>query len=205
MTDYDLRNLARDIAAAVHRGGDPLALMLIAVGDGVGRAEAEVARLQARLAKLDAALDDLRAGESPCVDDDGTPFASARTWRLECGRLAGALDEQTKRADDAQADAVALREALSSLYDQQNGPPLLSPRHKAAWEAAMEQARSVLASPGSALLERLERLEAVVEAARIICRSWDFDSLKAALARLDGVEGGAARILVLGAASLGET
>ncbi len=54
----------------------------------------------------------------------------------------------------------------------------------------VEAIRTVLAALDEQT-KRMERLEAVAEAARIICRSWDFDGLKAALARLDGAEGGA--------------
>ncbi len=69
-----------------------------------------------------AALKDSLAGKSPCVDDDGTPFASARMWRAEYGKVRAALDEQTRRADAAQADAAALREALEGSCDSLHEP-----------------------------------------------------------------------------------
>ena len=37
-----------------------------------------------------------------------------------------------------------LREALQSLMDEQNGPPLLGHRHEAAWKTAMDEAQDAL-------------------------------------------------------------
>src|SRR5436190_19170430 len=41
------------------------------------------------------------------------------------------------------ADAARLVEALRSLYDEQNGPPLLG-RHEKSWNAAMAAAKALL-------------------------------------------------------------
>jgi hypothetical protein len=40
----------------------------------------EINGLRSQVATLQAERDALKRGDSPCVDDDGTPFASARTW-----------------------------------------------------------------------------------------------------------------------------
>ncbi len=54
-------------------------------------------------------------------------------WCLECVR-------------DLALERDRLIEALRELFDRQNGPPLLAPRHKNAWEAAMKQAEAALAA-----------------------------------------------------------
>jgi hypothetical protein len=41
-------------------------------------------QLQAQLAAAVAERDRLKRGDESCVDDDGTPFASARIWRKAC-------------------------------------------------------------------------------------------------------------------------
>ena len=38
-----------------------------------------------------------------------------------------------------------LAEALNELYDHQNGPPLLGPKHEPAWRKAMDSAKAALA------------------------------------------------------------
>ena len=52
--------------------------------------------------------------------------------------------EKREALISARAEIERLREALLSLVDCQNGPPLLDKRHKDAWEAAMIEARSIL-------------------------------------------------------------
>ena len=43
------------------------------------------------------------------------------------------------------AEAPALVEALDEMIAQQNGPPLIDPRHESAWQRAMDNANAVLA------------------------------------------------------------
>ena len=43
------------------------------------------------------------------------------------------------------AEAPALVEALDDLMAEQNGPPLIDPRHERAWQRAMDNAAAVLA------------------------------------------------------------
>ena len=48
-------------------------------------------------------------------------------------------------------DSDQLRDALDALralYDEQNGPPLLAPRHRKAWEEAMRRAGEILKKHG---------------------------------------------------------
>ena len=42
------------------------------------------------------------------------------------------------------ANIVELTDALQCLYDEQQGPPLELPRHKASWQAAMDKASKLL-------------------------------------------------------------
>ena len=44
----------------------------------------------------------------------------------------------------AKARNAELTDALQCLYDEQQGPPLELPRHKASWQAAMDKARALL-------------------------------------------------------------
>ena len=39
-------------------------------------------------------------------------------------------------------------DALRSLYDEQNGPPMLAPRHRKAWLEAMRRAGEILKKHG---------------------------------------------------------
>lgn len=74
--------------------------------------------LECALATKDRELAEALAGKTPCVDDDGTPFASARSWRTVASnldkQLATALREQQElnRLIKVENDArnVALRE-----------------------------------------------------------------------------------------------
>jgi hypothetical protein len=45
---------------------------------------------------------------------------------------------------DPPHDVPELRAALLDLYDEQNGPPLQHPRHKARWVAAYDRAQAIL-------------------------------------------------------------
>lgn len=109
-----------------------------------------------------------RAKPDPIDDDededdgDDATLTPNATWKVD-GELHGALmfpssvvlfddttffDDSTTVARTLQvaanpylAEALA---ALRSLYDAQNGPPLLLPRHKESWGKAMEAARNVL-------------------------------------------------------------
>jgi len=44
----------------------------------------------------------------------------------------------------ANARVAELTDALQCLYDEQQGPPLELPRHKASWQAAMDKASKLL-------------------------------------------------------------
>lgn len=76
-----------------------------------------------------------------------------------------------ERASVAEQKLAAALEALLSLRDAQNGPPLLSPRHRQAWESAMAAAKAVLDS--AATQERTvvaeQQLSAAVAAERDAC------------------------------------
>jgi len=59
------------------------------------------------------------------------------------------LANQYHKELQAEADALAARvakltDALQCLYDEQQGPPLELPRHKASWQAAMDKASKLL-------------------------------------------------------------
>jgi hypothetical protein len=51
-------------------------------------------------------------GSSPCVDDDGTPFASARTWRAAHAAAEARASLLERERDEAR---VALRECADAL------------------------------------------------------------------------------------------
>ena len=46
--------------------------------------------------------------------------------------------------DRQNAHIAKLTDALQCLYDEQQGPPLELPRHKASWQAAMDKASKLL-------------------------------------------------------------
>jgi hypothetical protein len=103
----------------------------------------------AALATLQAENAELRRGSASCVDDDGTPFASARTWRKAYGE---ASDER----DTARAEAATLRERLEAAERER---PKVETAHRISWE--MERARATAAEG-----ERDRLREALWEVAR---------------------------------------
>ena len=48
----------------------------------------------------------------------------------------------SRKAGKLEAENERLKEALQSLYDEQNGPPLI--RYQKSWEAAMDKAEQAL-------------------------------------------------------------
>ena len=60
-----------------------------------------------------------------------------RRARSEASRLAA-------RVAELEAEKAELTDALQCLYDEQQGPPLELPRHKASWQAAMDKASKLL-------------------------------------------------------------
>ena len=76
---------------------------------------------------------------------------------MGCGDEAGGTDPQEARSEamstktDNHYHQRCLRDALDALralYDEQNGPPMLAPRHRKAWEEAMRRAAEILKKHG---------------------------------------------------------
>ncbi len=94
-----------------------------------------------------------------------------------------------------EVQCAAMRNALQTLHDEQNGPPLL--KWERQWNEAMEQARFALSSldPGKALAERMKLLERVVAAAEGYRRAVEGDRSEMCAAQdrlfqtLDALEG----------------
>ena len=66
--------------------------------------------------------------------------------KLMTERNAGRAEiiQQAATIERLQAENSQLREALESLLDEQNGPPLI--RHAASWQAAVDRAMAILGS-----------------------------------------------------------
>ena len=68
-----------------------------------------------------------------------------------CSEDGAQSGEDAPRLDEARANArllaaaPALVEALDDLLAEQNGPPLIDPRHERAWQRAMDNAAAILA------------------------------------------------------------
>ena len=59
-------------------------------------------------------------------------------------RLLTGIAELLVEVDRLRAELARALDALRDLYDEQNGPPLEHPRHKASWQAAMDKANKLL-------------------------------------------------------------
>ena len=58
--------------------------------------------------------------------------------------LQAEADALAARVAELEAEKAELTDALQCLYDEQQGPPLELPRHKASWQAAMDKASKLL-------------------------------------------------------------
>lgn len=79
---------------------------------GILTAETAVLGAEADARRFRRERDELRCGNAPCVDDDGTPFAGARTWRAAHAEVTRERDEARetnhglhRRVQEAEANA----------------------------------------------------------------------------------------------------
>lgn len=100
------------------------------LGEALVASERDFKAAQGELARLRAELAEARAGRSSCVDDDGTPFASARSWRARVRELeAGALRLlQASELGVSEAEGMRRAAELAKLVGYAAGPQAEPPR-----------------------------------------------------------------------------
>ncbi len=105
----------------------------------------------------------IKSGASPerqvdrlCKGDDMDTKKIRKRWKSEEKHEDATVDyaisqiyDLCTEVDQLQAENKKLYEALQSLCDEQNGPPLL--RHKKSWQAAMDEADRLLSKHKQAL------------------------------------------------------
>jgi hypothetical protein len=72
----------------------------------------------------------------------GVSLASTDATQTPPNKLEEELVRIFHEWGELEAENAKLKEALQSLYDEQNGPPLI--RHKESWQAAMDEAGALL-------------------------------------------------------------
>ena len=81
-----------------------------------------------------------------CGDDDEQAVLSGHQERSCYPAMREKIDLQAAEIELAEKEIKKLTDALRSLYDQQNGPPLI--RDEKHWQEAMDKAAKCLGAKG---------------------------------------------------------